>query len=147
MSLSSPQSRRLARAARILALAFAAPALHAQSGYFGPRGPEFLVNQTVSFSQYWVRAAASADASLVAFSFNSGQDVFVRLFDAEGNALTSDLKCNPTLNVGNQDEAEVGIATTGNVLVAWSERSGYDGEQMGIFGRVFSAQGVPLGAE
>ena len=28
--------------------------------------------------------------------------------------------------------------------MAWSERSGYDGEQMGIFGRIFSGQGQAL---
>ena len=110
-----------------------------------PAGPDQRVNQNTAFSQYWVRAARDPLGPVIGFSFNSGQDVFARFFTDSG-PFTGDLQCNTLHTSGIQDEAEIGWSIDGRFLVAWSERSGADGEQMGIFGRIFDATGAPLTA-
>lgn len=133
---------------RSLALLLAASPALGQGSFFAARTDEFRVNAGTGFNQYWVRADVDASGATWAISFVAGQDPFLRLFALDGSPLTGDLACTPTLNQGTQDEAEVCVdRTSGNVLVAWSERHGYDGEQMGIFGRIFDPAGVPLGPE
>jgi hypothetical protein len=112
-------------------------------GYFAPKGPDFRVNQSTNYSQYWVRVATNEDASRLGFSYNSGQDMFVRFFDETG-PTSPDLACNITYKSGIQDEGEIGWSVDGHFLVAWSERSGADGEQMGIFGRIYTEAGFPI---
>jgi hypothetical protein len=117
------------------------------SDHFAPLGPEFLVNASTNYNQYWSRVAIAPDASYAGFAFSSGQDPFARQFSLAGTPLTGNLWCNPTLNIYTQDEPETQIATDGRQLVAWSERHGYDGEQMGIFGRIFAPGGAAVTAE
>jgi hypothetical protein len=117
------------------------------SSYFAPEGPEFLISNATNYNQYWARVAISDDASVLAFSYNSGQDPFARQTTLTGTPISATLMCDPTLNVYTQDEAETALTGNGNQLVCWSERHGYDGEQMGIFGRLFGPGGVPLGPE
>jgi hypothetical protein len=115
--------------------------------YLAPTGPDLKVNQNASFNQYWVRVATDPAAQVRGFSFSGGQEVFARFFLGE-NALTGDVQCNTAFVSGIQDEPEIGWSVDDRFLVAWSERSGADGEQMGIFGRLFDGQGQALsGAE
>ena len=145
MDTTCMRPRALARPFLTLAaLLFVVSSAPAQ---LAPTGTEFLVNNNTNYSQYWPRVAMNADRSLIAYSYNSGQNVFARLFDGNFNALTGDLLCNNLITTGIQDEAEIAMATNGNVLIAWSERSGGDGEQMGIFGRIFTPTGAALGSE
>lgn len=130
----------------VLLVALCAPSAPAQ--YFAADGEPYLVNQSTSFAQYWVRNALNDSGSMIGYSFNSGQEMFARFFDGDGNPLTSNILCNTQITVGVQDEGEIGCATDGRFLVAWSERSGADGDEMGIYGRIFTANGSPLtGAE
>jgi hypothetical protein len=99
-----------------------------------PLGAEFIVNASTNYNQYWPRVDFAPDGTRMAFSFVSGQDPFARHLSPSGVPLTSNLWCNPTLNVHVQDESEIAFSTDGRQLVAWSERHGYDGEIMGIFG-------------
>jgi hypothetical protein len=127
---------------------FCAPAASAQSGYFAPRGPEFIVNLGVNYDQTWARVSTDPTGSRWAFSFNGGQDVYARVFDLDAKPLSPNLSVNPTLTQYIQDEAEVSLdPVSGNFIVAFSERHGYDGEIMGIFARIFDANHVPLGNE
>lgn len=112
-----------------------------------PLGAEFIVNASTNYNQYWPRVDFAPDGTRMAFSFVSGQDPFARHLSPSGVPLTSNLWCNPTLNVHVQDESEIAFSTDGRQLVAWSERHGYDGEIMGIFGRIFLPDGTPLGPE
>lgn len=116
-------------------------------GHFQPIGPEFVVNASTAYNQYWPRVSVAPDGSRLAFSFGNGQDPAARHFLPNGTAATGNLACNPTLSQHVQDEPEICYSTTGNQLVAWSERYGYDGEIMGIFGRIFTPSGVALGPE
>ena len=111
-----------------------------------PASGELRVNHSTAFSQYWVRVARDPVGAPFAFSFNSGQDMFARFYGPTGTAQTGDVPCNTLHTSGVQDEGEIGWSVDGRYLVAWSERSGADGEQMGIFGRIFDAQGSPLAA-
>ena len=108
-----------------------------------PLGPDPRLNQNGSFSQYWVRVARDPVGDALAFSFSSGQEVVARFFD-DFAPITGDIQCNTLHTVGIQDEAEIGWSVDGHYLVAWSERSGADGEQMGIFGRIFDSAGAPI---
>lgn len=143
--LEAPRSPLKALAAPLLLGLAAAPA---SGQYFAPQGGEYVVPQNLSFSQYWVRADTNAAGTMVGFSFNSGQEMFARFFDGSGNALTGNILCNTAITVGVQDEGEIACATDGRFLVAWSERSGADGDEMGIYGRIFNSSGTPItGAE
>lgn len=117
------------------------------SDHFAPIGPEFIASASTNYNQYWARASVAWDGSFFATSFSSGQDPMARIFALDGTPLTTGLFCTPSLNQHIQDEAECSVATDGRVLVAWSDRYGYDGEQMGIFGRIFESSGVPVTPE
>ncbi|MFM7296050.1 MAG: hypothetical protein ACKO4Q_02375 [Planctomycetota bacterium] len=140
----SPTSAALTIAAWLTAArAFGA----AGEGHFQPLGAEFLVNASTSYNQYWPRVGIAPDGTRIAFCFANGQDPNARHFLANGTPATGNLACNPTLSQHVQDEPEICYSTSGNQLVAWSERYGYDGEIMGIFGRIFTPTGAPLGPE
>jgi hypothetical protein len=130
----------------VLALA-ASGALAGPQGHFQPIGNEFVVHASTSYDQYWGRVDLRDDASLIGFAYANGQDPAARQFDASGAPVTGYLNCNPTLNVHVQDEPETSFSSDGRQLVAWSERYGYDGEIMGIFGRIFLSGGTPAGPE
>lgn len=122
-------------------------AARAGSDYFQPRGTEYLVNDGTNFAQTWTRVSIADDASVVAFSYNNGQDPFARQFRIDGVPLMPSVTCTPTLNLQTQDENETALANDGRQLIAWSERHGYDGEQMGIYGRILLPGGAPAGQE
>lgn len=114
---------------------------------FSAVGPPFMVNAATGFNQYWSRVDISADGARLGFSFSSGQDPRARQFSIGAAPLTGDLWCNPLYTTYIQDEAETCFSNDGYQLVAWSERNGHDGEQMGIFGNIISPSGVPAAAE
>lgn len=119
----------------------------ARNDNFSASGAPFLVNASTSFNQYWSRVDISPDATRIGFSFNSGQDPRARQFSISGAPLTGDLWCNPLYTTYIQDEAETCFSVSGHQLIAWSERNGHDGEQMGIFGIIASPGGVLPPAE
>lgn len=139
-----PACRAITVAAAVLSWGALA---HAGDGHFEATGPEFLVNASTAYNQYWPRVSIAPDGSRLAFSFGNGQDPSARQFFSNGTPATGNLACNPTLAQHVQDEPEICHSTTGSQLVAWSERYGYDGEIMGIFGRIFTATGAPQGPE
>ena len=131
---------KMPRLAQLLAVLASTEGAAAQTPV--PLGPDQRLNQNGSFSQYWVRAARDPVGDALAFSVSSGQEVVARFFD-DFAPITGDIQCNTLHTVGIQDEAEIGWSVDGHYLVAWSERSGADGEQMGIFGRIFDSVEVP----
>ena len=80
-------------------------------------------------------------------AYCNGDDICVRLFDANLVPAGPQMLVNTTLNYDTQDEPAIAYATNGNFLVAWSDRHGYDGSAMGIVGRLYGPNGVPLGPE
>jgi hypothetical protein len=113
--------------------------------HFGPLTEEFRINQFQGYDQIWSSVAIAENGYV--YTFSSGQDVWARFYDDTMEPVTSEFQVNTNLTNDIQDEPAIGIATTGNVLIAWSDRNGYDGEQMGIYGRIYDENAQPLGAE
>lgn len=129
-----------------VALGVAAPSALAQSwDVFGPLDAGARVSEAQSYDQIWSTPARTGSGWTIVWS--AGQDIVLRRFSDQLAPLSGDTLVNTTLWQQVQDEPAIGVATGGNFLVAWSERYGYDGEQMGIFGRVHAASGAPLGPE
>lgn len=135
--------RRTSRALAILGAVgtpFAVSA-RAQCPTFGPLTGDVHVSQASAYDQVWCDVARGP-AGQVAFAWSAGQDVFAGFFDASLAPTTSDLWINTTNFLDQQDEPAIAWSTGGHVLVAWSERHGYDGQQMGIFARLLNADGT-----
>ncbi|MEM7519193.1 MAG: hypothetical protein AAF368_19990, partial [Planctomycetota bacterium] len=112
-----------------------------------PQGPEIVVHQAPGAGQMDGSVSISPDGTRIAYAWSSGQNIFARFFDGALQPLTPDTLCNPTLLSGDQNQPEVQFGSSGTALVAWSDRAGNDGQLIGIFARLFDANGVPLGAE
>jgi len=121
----------------------------AAGSHFSASGDEFLVNQTTSFTQYEPKVAMRPDGQgfVVAWASAAGADVYARVFDGQGAPLTGQIQVDTTFTGGTQDEPTVAIDESGRFFVAWSDRQGNDGFDMGVFARVFDPSGVPLGPD
>ncbi len=131
-----------------LALACALTATRADAQtcrVFGPLDAGARVSQARLYDQVWCSPARTGNDWT--FVWSAGQDIVLRRFTCDLTPIGNDTLVNTTLNLEVQDEPAIGVATGGNFLVAWSERHGYDGQQMGIFGRAYSSAGTPLGPE
>ena len=127
-----------------IALAAAAPAQQCLRT-FGPENGELRISQSISYDQIWPQAARGPSGWT--FAWSQGQDVWARRFDFDLNPLGDQFQVNTQFVVGIQDEPAICAGTTGNVLVAWSDRQGYDGSAMGVFARVYGPDGTPLTGE
>ncbi len=78
----------------------------------------------------------------------SGKGVFYRVFNASGNAITTDLQANTSFNF-DQHNASIGIDGAGNFVIAWSGEGDQSGNEdnSGIFAQRFDASGAKIGAE
>jgi hypothetical protein len=135
--------------AAIFGLMLCGPARGQAGAHFLPEGDEFIVHQATTFSQYQPKVALRPDGEQIVFTWVSavGTDVYARVFDGQGKPLTGDLFVNDSQTVSIQDDPTVAIAEDGRFLVAWGDRQGYDGEQIGVFARLYAADGQPLTGE
>ncbi len=132
-------------AGRLFALiACTAPAA-AQLPNFGPMSADLRLSQNTSYDQVWADVARSA--TRVGVTWSAGQDVGARFFDTRLVPVTGDLWVNSSLFLEVQDEPAIAASSGGHWLIAWSERHGYDGQLMGIFARLYDANGAPSGGE
>ena len=60
---------------------------------------------------------------------------FFRIFDADGNPITGDIRANQT-TAGDQEDAEVTVLSNGNLVVTWEDNGVGD-----VFARVFDSSG------
>ena len=111
----------------------------------GPMGPSFPPSQSVNYDQFWAVPAKSPAGW--SFAFTNGDDIYARHFDSYLNPLTDQFLVNTTMTLGTQDEPAIEYATDGSFLVVWSDRNGYDGDLMGVFGRIYNSRGNPIGTE
>ncbi len=113
---------------------------------FGPMGSSIRPSVSVNWDQVW-SVPAKAPTGWT-FAWSEGNDIYARRFDASLLPLAGAFKVNTTLDLDTQDEPAIAYSTTtGRFLVAWSERHGYDGSGMGVYGRIYEANGAPLTAE
>jgi hypothetical protein len=74
-----------------------------------------------------------------------GSDIYMRMFDAGGGALTGVIRVNLTTD-GNQSEPAIAVDSGGGVTVTWTSE-GQDGSGLGVYARRFDSGGTPLSGE
>ena len=118
-------------------------------------GDEFLVNDLTSSTQDQLEFTSKADGTIVAVYVDhagtdgSGLGVFMREFDSTGTALGASVQVNEQTSSSQTDPA-VAVLTGGRVVVTWTSANSApagDGNANGVFGRVFEADGTPVGGE
>jgi len=113
-------------------------------------GDEFVINEVTAGGQYDVALAAAGPGEIAAAwsgdsGTDAGTDVYLRLLDSDGGALTGDIIV-PEDNAGEQGQGVLIYADEmdGTALaVAWSTAA--SGESGGVFARLFESAGDPLG--
>ncbi|MHB0959585.1 MAG: tandem-95 repeat protein [Pirellulaceae bacterium] len=109
---------------------------------------EFPVNEiTLDNQAVPVIASSAAGQFLVVWEGpdRDGTGLFARLFDANGDGLTSDFQVN-TFTEGRQHQPGVIFGGDGNFVITWRSE-GQDGDAGGIFARRFDAEGAAVGDE
>jgi len=112
-------------------------------------GAEFRVNSNIGGDQYRPVASIADDGSSVVLWQSDGQDaslagVFGQRFDATNSPLGSEFLVNTTTK-NDQEMPAVTHLADGGFVAAWSGRG--QGDNAGVFARVFDADGTPLGSE
>ncbi len=111
---------------------------------FGPSTPDFRVNATTPLDQGGARVARTVNG--YTFVWTSGTDIWSRRYGPMLNPVGNDVLVHPSLATGIQNEPDVAYSAFGNSLIAWTDKNGYDGNGMGVFGRMYTGNGAPLGA-
>ena len=87
-----------------------------------------------------------ATAVVVWASGNRGsKDIYMALVGRNGSRQSEVQKVNQAGNK-NQDDPGVGVSADGTIAVVW-QSEGQDGDGSGVYGRIYSKAGVPVGAE
>jgi len=110
--------------------------------------PEFQVNTFTTAYQATPSLGVAGNGNFVVVWESDGQDgsysgIFARRFATSGAPLdTAEFLVN-TFTTSYQDFPSVGVAPSGDFIVAWTSL-GQDGSYGGIFARRFASSGVPL---
>jgi hypothetical protein len=114
-------------------------------------GEEFQVNTHTTSSQGRSDISVASDGHFVAI-WNSGDDqdgsgsgVFGQRFAANGVRSGDEFQIN-TYTTDDQWGGSVTVGPTGDFLVVWASYGG-DGSSSGVFGQLYSADGLPMGTE
>ncbi len=112
-------------------------------------GPEFQVNSYTPLAQYRPAVAADSFGNFVVVWSDGAQEsasggVFGQGFNATGPPLGSEFHVN-SFTPGQQRYPAIAASGANNFLVVW-DSAGEDGSARGIFGRRFSAAGLPAGS-
>jgi hypothetical protein len=116
-----------------------------------PRGGEFLVNITTTFTQRFPAVASDAAGRfVVAWSGPNGATygigILARRFDASGLPIGGEFQVSE-YTTGYQDSAAIAADPAGNFVVSWSGGYHQDGDGRGVFARPYDASGNPLAPE
>ena len=112
-------------------------------------GGEIRANQFTSFNQHRPAVAALANGNFVVTWVSEAQsgenrvDIFARLFDASGNALTDEFLVNTASRIC-ANPAVSGLPDGGFTLV-WSQRDAPRENGLDIYARFFNAAGQASG--
>jgi hypothetical protein len=138
-------ARQVFAAALLLGALAAGPA--AAGGLTG--GAEFRVNTYTTGAQDDPAVAAQGATVVVAWESpgqdGSGDGVFVRRGGRAAAAASEELPAN-TYTTGAQDDPALAALDDGTFVVVW-ESTGQDGSGEGLFGRLLSSGGEPVGDE
>jgi hypothetical protein len=114
-----------------------------------PVGDEFRINDEVAGGQFDV-SLASAEINSIAAGWagdsgtDAGTDVYLRLFDGDGEAITGDL---PVAEDNSGEQGQLVLISAAELdgaalAAAWSTSA--SGESGGVFARLFEPTGEPL---
>ena len=111
-------------------------------------GSEFRINTFTSGSQNNPAVEALPNGGFVVAWMSAGQDgssdgVYAQRYDAAGNAVGGEFRINDYTN-NQQQSPDITVLANGNVLFEYMSRN-QDGSGTGVFGRLFDANGNPLG--
>ncbi|NEP57661.1 MAG: filamentous hemagglutinin N-terminal domain-containing protein [Symploca sp. SIO2G7] len=106
---------------------------------------EFPINTTTANDQEAVAVAALPNGNFVVTWESKEQDgddtgVYGRIFDANGIAQSNEFPINTTTNDRQENSAITALAN-GNFVVSWDSKE-QDGNNKGVFARIFDANGV-----
>lgn len=119
-----------------------------------PVTPDFIVNTIGAGNQDtqgWIGetiAGLTGGRLAIVFVDEAGADgsdsgVYVRVFEADGTPVTTQLPVN-TITSGSQQFASISALAGGGFVVTWT---GADSSGSGVFAQVFDANGARLGGE
>jgi hypothetical protein len=115
-----------------------------------PAGDEFLVNTSLSNTQYFPWAAMDADGDFVVVWQSSGQDtsgygIYGQRFNSAGAPVGAEIAVN-TFVPFDQDFPYVSMNDSGKFIVVWDSNN-QDGDLFGSYAQVFDSNGARIGAE
>jgi hypothetical protein len=126
--------------------ALLAPPARAQCAKtFGPMQLDQRPCETLAGDQRACQVVRVATGFVAAWT--SGGDVYLRRFEGHLIPLGPEILVNATMGAGVQDEPAISRGTTGNVLVLWTDRSGYDGSGSSVMAKLYDPNGVALSGE
>ncbi|MFA6133899.1 MAG: CARDB domain-containing protein [Phycisphaerae bacterium] len=116
-----------------------------------PVGSEFRVNATTSADQTAPALAVASDGRFVVTWHSQNQDgsgwgVYARLYGADGQALAGEFRVN-TYTYSDQSDPSVAMDGAGNFIIVWRSAGQDAGNNGGIFGQRYLADGTPNGPE
>jgi len=115
-----------------------------------PSGSEFLVNSTVTYSQ-WQPAITTLSSGEFVISWQSmnqdggGYGIYGQVYSAAGVASGSEFLINTT-TANTQWEPDITALENGGFVVTW-EDSALDGDGYGVFGQIYDSSAVKVGSE
>lgn len=113
-------------------------------------GADSIVNTTTSGGQIVPQMAGLADGGYVVLwrsdTPSSGQDIFGRIFKADGTASGDDFVVN-SITASNQVISTVAALPDGGFIALWVSFDTGDGSSSCIRARMFGADGTPQGVE
>jgi hypothetical protein len=115
-----------------------------------PVAGEFQINSHTPASQFRPAIAMHSAGDFVVVWSSAGQDgdlqgVFGRRFDASGTAVGGEFQVNE-YTTSDQGAPAVARKGDGSFVVSWTS-NGQDGDNFGVFARLFDSGGSPVGAE
>ena len=81
-----------------------------------------------------------------AYQDGSADGIFGQRFDSAGSPVGSEIRVN-SYTTGRQSVPDVAATPAGDFVVIWNSYDGQDGDQAGVFGQSFAADGTPRGQE
>ena len=120
-----------------------------------PVGGEFQVNTEFSSFQYEPSVSGLSGGGFVvtwtsatsgSAGDGSGQGIFAQRYDAAGNPLGGEFLVNTEVT-GEQRESVVAGLADGTFVVAWTDQSGLDTSNYGVYAQHYAADGSVLGGQ
>jgi hypothetical protein len=115
-----------------------------------PFSDEFLVNSFTTGNQWYPDVAFDGSGNFVITWASENQDssgwgIYAQRYGSTG-PVGGEIQVNESV-VGNQEEASIGMDSSGNFTIAWTASIGLDGDGRGVFAKQFDNGGNALGSE